>query len=448
MQRLPMNRTHLVQHRRLHGSLRVRCARRFGFLCLGLVSFGLAGCADSGLSAVSVPGTAFASLFPDSAKAGPHRLSVFVVSRRKGERGDASEEAGDKTRFSLQGITVPPSHQAGQVERPTLGDEDPNRDIVLAGRRSLAEDEFLHTIAMHLSGRIGSNRDILIYVHGFNTSYDDARYRLAQIVEDGRFGGVPVLFTWPSANNLLDYGAAKENATISRDSLTRLIQQVGALPDVGRVHILAHSMGTWLAMEALRENAIGGSPDLNGRLGDVMLAAPDIDLNVFKQQMARLDPSHFVVIVTANDRALSLSRTLAGDRPRLGALDPHKPEDHAALDALGVKVVDLSSESMDLLHHGNYASVPVAVRNMGAELGKSRVEDANVQAVLGERPIDNTIASTPLAPVGANVAPTPTSQPAASIPAAQGGASAPGGSTPAPSAQTDVTAPAGAAQAQ
>jgi alpha-beta hydrolase superfamily lysophospholipase len=58
------------------------------------------------------------------------------------------------------------------------------------------------------------------------------------------------------------------------------------------VHILAHSMGAWLAIEALRENAISGSPDLNGKLGDVMLAAPDIDLNVFRQQLARLDPSH------------------------------------------------------------------------------------------------------------------------------------------------------------
>lgn len=370
-----------------------------GLVAFVLSSLGLAGCADTGLSAITTPVSAFDGLFSGNPQADPHRLAVFVVSRRKGERGVASEEMSDNARFSFQTISVPPSHQAGQIERPSLGDQDSAHDFVLASRRSMGEEEFVRAIATHLSGRIGSNRDVLVYVHGFNTSYDDARYRLAQIVEDGRFGGVPVLFTWPSTNSLLDYGAAKENATVSRDALTRLLQQLGSLPDVGRVHILAHSMGTWLAMEALRENAISGSPDLNGKLGDVMLAAPDIDLSVFKQQMARLNPSHFEVLVTANDRALSLSRTLAGDRPRLGALDPHKTEDRAALDALGVKVVDLSSESTDLLHHGNYASAPDAVRNIGAEIGKSRIEDANVQAVLGQKPVDDKISSEPLPPL-------------------------------------------------
>jgi len=164
-------------------------------------------------------------------------------------------------------------------------------------------------------------------------SYDEARFRLAQISDDGRFGGVAVLYTWPATGSLLDYGAAKENATAARDALTNLIHRLGEVPDVGRVHILAHSMGAWLTMEALRENAISGSPDLNGKLGDVMLAAPDIDLKVFRQQLARLDPSHVSVLVSSNDRALSISRTLAGDRPRLGGLNPSNPEDRTALEA-------------------------------------------------------------------------------------------------------------------
>ena len=104
-----------------------------------------------------------------------------------------------------------------------------------------------------------------------------------------------------------------------------LLQDLSEVPDVGRIHILAHSMGAWLIMEALRERAIAGSPDLNGKLGMVMLAAPDIDFSVFREQLAKLDASHVSVLVSASDRALSLSRTLAGDRPRVGALDPRKP---------------------------------------------------------------------------------------------------------------------------
>ena len=151
------------------------------------------------------------------------------------------------------------------------------------------------------------------------------------------------------------------------------------------MHILAHSMGAWLAMEALRENAISGSPDLNGKLDNVMLAAPDIDWNVFRQRLARLDPSHVFVLIADNDRALSLSRTLAGDRQRLGALDPNNPSDRAALEELGVKAYDLSRR-VDWSDRAwrLYQTHPQAVRTIGAGLHEQRPQDANVQEASGK----------------------------------------------------------------
>jgi esterase/lipase superfamily enzyme len=356
-------------------------------LSAGLLCFTLAGCASIGLSGEG------------ELAAQSRSIAMFVVSTRKSEQ-DASNETIEKgARFSLQRIGVPPGHEPGKVERPSFGSENPEKHFTVLSRRGLDETAFYSELASHISGRIGSNRDILLYVHGFNTSYDEARFRLAQITEDGRFGGVAVLYTWPAAGSLLDYGAARENATTARDALTKLIQRLAELPDAGRVHILAHSMGAWLAMEALRENAIAGSPDLNGKLGDVMLAAPDIDLNVFRQQLARLDPSHVFVLVASNDRALSISRTLAGDRPRLGGLDPNTPKDRAALDELGVKAYDLSKESTGLIGHGTYADAPQAVRTIGSQLTEQRPQDANVQAVLGERPVDSKIIASPLPPL-------------------------------------------------
>ena len=119
------------------------------------------------------------------------------------------------------------------------------------------------------------------------------------------------------------YGSDRETAMASRDGLEKLMLELAHEPDVGRVHILAHSMGAWLAMEALRENAIAGHPDLDGHLGEVMLAAPDIDAAVFAQQMARLGSgAHVTILVAHNDRALGLSSLLANDRPRVGSIDP------------------------------------------------------------------------------------------------------------------------------
>jgi esterase/lipase superfamily enzyme len=322
---------------------------------------------------------------------------MFVVSTRGGE-GGSSAATGSGARYSLQMISAPPGHEPGQIELPSLGAPDPQKHFAVASFRGLDENAFYTGLASHISGRIGPNRDILLYVHGFNTSYDEARFRLAQIGADARFGGVSVLYTWPAHGNLLDYGAAKESATIARDALSKLLRRLSEVADIGRVHILAHSMGAWLTMEALRENAISGSPDLNGKLGDVMLAAPDIDLDVFRQQLARLDSSHIFVLVSANDRALSLSRTLAGDRPRLGALNPNDPKDRAALDELGVRAYDLSSKSSGLIGHGTYADAPQAVRTIGAQLTEQRAQDANVQAVLGSKPVDSSIIAAPLAP--------------------------------------------------
>lgn len=398
----PAQKTKLLFHLWLYAMQRSRFLLP---LCAALLT---AGCATLG-----APG------LEEGAK--PRIISIFAVSTRKAE-GDASSDAldGGGPRYSLQMLSVPPVHKPGNIERPSFGAENPREHFAALSRRGLDEDAFYTAIASHVSGRTGANRDILLYVHGFNTSYDEARFRLAQIVSDARFGGLPVLYTWPATGSLLDYVAAKENATIARDPLSRLLRRLSEVPSAGRIHILAHSMGAWLAMEALREDALAGSPNLNGKLGEVMLAAPDIDLSVFREQISRLDPSHICILAASNDRALSLSRRLAGDRPRLGALDLGNPEDRAAIGELGVKAYDVSRESTGWTGHATYASAPLVVRMIGAQLAEARPQEANVQAVLGERPVQTEILAAPLAPPAA-----PPGAGAAAPPQAAGPPSAP-----------------------
>ena len=151
-------------------------------------------------------------------------------------------------------------------------------------------------------------------------------------------------------------------------------------------------MGAWLAMESLRETSISGQRLLDGRLGNVMLAAPDIDISVFRQQMARLGSgANVAVFSSTGDRALSLSSTLAGDRPRLGAIDPTKAGDRAELTKLGVRVYDLSSFSDGFINHGAYASAPEVIRQIGAQLSRPRSDDAQVTSVID----GGTASSTP-----------------------------------------------------
>jgi esterase/lipase superfamily enzyme len=388
------------------------------------------------LLASLVAGCASTTGMMASADAGPHSILTFVCSTREAGPGGVDTMRADGPDYSLQILSIPPDHHPGQIERPAFGSPDPQHHIMVASTQDLSEAEFRNELATDISGRIGSNRDVLLYVHGFNTGLDAARFRLAQIVTDGRFGGIPVLFTWPASNNLLDYEAARESATASRDSLANLLKDLSEIPDIGRIHILAHSMGTWLTMEALRQRAIAGSPSLNGKLGLVMLAAPDIDLSVFRSQLSELDASHFSVLVSADDRALSLSRTLAGDRPRVGALDPRKPSDRAALARLGVRIYDLSGKSDGLIDHDAYADLPDVVRSIGAQIGRQRVQDQDVTAVLGERPVDPQVSAAPLQPPSQPVAATPVGPSTGPNALPQTATQTPAGTTPAAASAT------------
>lgn len=343
-----------------------------------LMAVALGGCVSDGLSMVEGHvNNAVSFVAPPSGESA--RVPLFVASTR---RGDSGAEKDGKAHFSLIAIGVPPGHRAGAIERPSFGSSDPRRHFVLLDRSKMDEPEFLGEIAAHVSGRVGVSRDILLYVHGFNTSLEESRFRVAQIVSDGHFSGVPVLFTWNSRGGLFNYESDKESATVARDSLEKLIVDLSHTPGVGRVHILAHSMGAWLTMESLRSISISGHPDLDGKLGEVMLAAPDIDLNVFRQQVARLDPKHVSIFVANDDRALSLSSRIAGDRQRLGALDPANPKDKEELDRLGVSVHDISGLSSDFVGHGAFAEAPTIVRQIGAQLTAPRQAEANAHAVI------------------------------------------------------------------
>ena len=131
-------------------------------------------------------------------------------------------------------------------------------------------------------------RRVLIFVHGFNTRFEEAVYRFAQIVHDARVDVAPVLFTWPSGGNVTDYVYDRDSAVYSRDALEAVLQALVKDPAVDSISILAHSMGNYLAIESLRQMSIRDR-GLSPKIRDVMMASPDIDIDVFRRQIAEID---------------------------------------------------------------------------------------------------------------------------------------------------------------
>src|SRR6185437_16121315 len=212
-------------------------------------------------------------------------------------------------------VSIPPdsARKAGDIERDFV--------ILRADRMDLAQAKANFNERV----RRTPGRRVLIFVHGYNTRFEEAVYRFAQIVHDARVDVAPVLFTWPSGGSVTDYVYDRDSALYSRDALEALLQALVKDPNVDSISILAHSMGNYLTIESLRQMAIRDR-GLSPKIRDVMMAAPDIDIDVFRRQIAEIDagprPAHFTLFVSRDDRALGISSFLARDSTRLGALDP------------------------------------------------------------------------------------------------------------------------------
>ena len=155
--------------------------------------------------------------------------------------------------------------------------------------------------------------------------------------------------------------------------LWRLSQE----PSVGQVSILAHSMGTWLTVEALRQLAIrhGKVPP---KIDTVMLASADLDVDVFGQQMRDIGPSRprVVLFVSHDDKALGISRAFSGNIDRVGQVDPSKEPYRSVLENVqGVTVVDLSAlNTGDELNHSKFAESPEVAQLIGRRLAGQSIE--------------------------------------------------------------------------
>ena len=184
----------------------------------------------------------------------------------------------------------------------------------------------------------------------------------------------PILFTWPSAGNVFAYEYDRDSANYSRDDLEKLLRYLQNDPEVKTISILAHSMGNWVTLEALRQMAIR-----DGRVAPkvklVMLADADVDVDIAREQIATLGPEHphIVLFVHENDRALAASKDI-WDAPRLGAIDPDVEPYKSMIEQDQLSVINMTHfPSHDFFNHGKFAEDPNVVELIGRRLAAGQV---------------------------------------------------------------------------
>jgi esterase/lipase superfamily enzyme len=240
--------------------------------------------------------------------------------------------------------------------------------------------------------RHAPRKEVLVFVHGFNTRFGEAVFRMAQIAHDSNLVAVPLLFTWPSRGDLLSYTYDRESANFSRDALESLLQTLQRDPDVAEIDILAHSMGNWVALEALRQMAIRDKR-LAPKIKNVMLAAPDVDMYVFRKQIAEMGSPRppFTLFVSRDDEALRISRKVWGNVPRIGAVDPNVEPFLSQFREEQITVIDLTDITTDdRLRHSKFAESPEVVKLIGNRLatgqafaGRTGIGEKVVQVTTG-----------------------------------------------------------------
>lgn len=273
------------------------------------------------------------------ADATPYTVHV-ATTRAPTESGlDFSNLRGTGTSRARFVVSVPPGHRPGRVDWPRDSTPDPRRHFVTRSAEPLEDAAtFRHSIDRALAAMPPEQRDAIVYVHGFNVNFAESLYRNVQLTHDLGIPGKQVVFSWASAGNPLGYLHDRDSLHVDRDALETLIRDV-ATSRAQQVILLAHSMGAFLTMEALRQLAIAGDRRTLERIGGVVLLAPDIDVSVFRAQVARIGtlPQPFVVFVSRSDQALFLSARVARERDRLGSMP-----DATAVADLPVVVLDIT----------------------------------------------------------------------------------------------------------
>ena len=309
-----------------------------------LICLGLSACATRPSDSV---------LQPIKKEAGLHQITLLAATNRTREGSGYSSERGEKLTFELFQLSIPPNHKRSQIEYPGA-DADPNRSMAITARRTLQTRSFVQEAAVPSDdGTVG------IFVHGYNYTYQESLYRLAQIAADAPFGGHPILFSWPSEGRMAGYLADRDAALSSRDDLSWLVTSIAGASSAKRIVLFGHSVGAFLIMETLRQLKLEGREDVLNRLM-VVLAAPDIDDDLFRSQIEAVGHMKIpiTIFVSKNDKALAISSILGGERGRIGRLNVDSPGVKAAAERYGLRIIDITAvNGPDGLGHDRYAAL-------------------------------------------------------------------------------------------
>ncbi len=325
-------------------------------------------------------------------KEGFHRVNVYYGTNRNQTGKFEPNEFYGKTRgqmsYGICEVAIPLSHTAGQLEAPKWWklefSENPKKHVVLqkVSTHSWADlaSKLNNTVAL------SSGRNAFVFVHGYNVAFKDAARRTAQIHHDLKFDGAPIFFSWPSRGEitLTSYTHDETNAKWSYSFLKEFLIKIAEDTQADNIYLVAHSMGT-----RVLSNAVAGvvieRPDLKKRFREIILAAPDIDAEVFVNDLAPklVEASRNTTLYAASDdRALQTSREVHGGYPRAGDAGNN------LIILSGIDTIDATGVDVSLLRHSYFAEANSILRDIKELVGLSKPARERTNLIIKQRRSD------------------------------------------------------------
>ena len=298
---------------------------------------------------------------------------LYGTDRKKNPKKSGFEEYYTGQRGTLQygvaRVSVPKIHRFGAMERPgkhlLIFDEkeDPEKHVMITSLERIDQKKFIHLLKTKLTNV--KENDILIFIHGFNVSFASAVRRTAQVIYDLKFKGVPMAYSWPSKGEVSEYMYDEASVQYTTPHLVAFLKNVIENRGKANIHIIGHSMGTRALTNALKEISFlypGKHPFKN-----IILAAPDIDRDVFRESLFPYiikTTDKITLYASSSDKALQLSETLhSGSRIGEGGDEVFV---YPGLDTIDATGVDTS-----LLGHSYFAQKKILVTDLKEVIVKS-----------------------------------------------------------------------------
>jgi esterase/lipase superfamily enzyme len=313
-----------------------------------------------------------------------HLVRVYYATNRKrtADKDPDLHYAGDRgpLSFGVVNVALPKSHQVGELEAPSIlrleFTADPDKHVMLQSLQELDANAWRAEIAKRAT-ELG-NPGILVFIHGYNSSFADAARRAGQLAFDLKFAGSTVLFSWPSRAATLEYTVDEQAAEWSIPDMKSVLASVATIAPGTPVYVIAHSMGNRVLTRGFKA-LLEEDPGKRRAFKQIVLAAPDVDADVFLREIgpAILNKGpRFTLYASSNDKALAASRGVHGGYRRLG----ESGENIIVLP--GLDTVDASTVDTEFLGHSYFGDSGTVVSDLKYIIRKSLPPEQREQYLL------------------------------------------------------------------